>query len=411
MPTNATDHERMTQITIEQLNHVPAARRRTEHVERKGLGHPDTICDLVMEAASVALSRAYIDACGRVLHHNIDKGLLVAGQSAPLPGGGKILKPMRLIFGDRATASVNGRSIPVGQIVEETAQTWLREHLRFVDPVKHAIYQNEIQPGSPELVDIFAREQLTANDTSAAVGYAPFTETEQLVLEAEQYLNSPRFKLRFPEIGEDIKVMAFRLDRSLSLTVAAAFVDQFVPDARTYFERKAAVRDDLQRHLERRLTTLDALEVALNTLDDPARGVGGMYLTVLGTSADGADGGQVGRGNRVNGLISLHRPMSTEAAAGKNPVSHVGKIYNLLAHQMATRICASVAGVEEVNVWLCSQIGRPLADPWSVAVELVPKPETCAADLELAVQEVIHAELQNLPAFVARLTRGELPIC
>ena len=63
------------------------------------------------------------------------------------------------------------------------------------------------------------------------------------------------------------------------------------------------------------------------------RGAGGMYLTVLGTSADGADGGQVGRGNRVNGLISLHRPMSTEAAAGKNPVSHVGKIYNLLAHR------------------------------------------------------------------------------
>jgi S-adenosylmethionine synthetase len=136
-----------------------------------------------------------------------------------------------------------------------------------------------------------------------------------------------------------------------------------------------------------------------------------MYLTVLGTSADGADGGQVGRGNRVNGLISLHRPMSTEAAAGKNPVSHVGKIYNQLAHQMAARICESVAGVEEATVFLCSQIGRPLADPWSVAVELVAAPAAAGDNLTTAVQEVIAEQLANLPALIGRLTRGELPVC
>lgn len=401
----------MPQITIEQLRQTPTAQRRTEHVERKGLGHPDTICDCIMEAVSVALSQAYVEACGRVLHHNIDKGLLVAGQSNPRPDGGKILKPMRLIFGDRATAEVNGRRIEVGEIVESTAGQWLGEHLRFVDPALHVVYQNEIQPGSPELVDIFARPELTANDTSAAVGYAPLTETEQLVLEAEHYLNSPGFKERFPEVGEDIKVMAFRRNRQLSLTVAAAFVDRFVPNARTYFERKGAALDDLRHYLEPRLKTLDALDMALNTLDDPSRGAGGMYLTVLGTSADGADGGEVGRGNRVNGLISLHRPMSTEAAAGKNPVSHVGKIYNLLAPQMASRVCEVVPGVEEATVWLCSQIGRPIADPWSVAVEIIPKQDATAADVEAGVQEVIAYELRNLPAFVERLTRGELPVC
>lgn len=401
----------MTQVTIEQLHQLPAARRRTEHVERKGTGHPDTICDCVMEAGSLALCQAYIEACGRVLHHNLDKGLLVAGQSAPQPGGGQVLKPMRLVFGDRATAEVNGRRIAVGEIVEAASQKWLHEHLRFVEPTAHVVYQNEIQPGSPELVDIFARAQLAANDTSAAVGYAPLTETEQLVLKAEHYLNSVAYKKRFPEIGEDIKVMAFRRDRILSLTIAAAFVDRFIPDARNYFERKAAVREDLQRYLETGLTTLDKLDVAVNTLDDPSRGASGMYLTVLGTSADGADGGEVGRGNRVNGLISLHRPMSTEAAAGKNPVSHVGKIYNLLAHEMAGRICESVPGVEEATVWLCSQIGRPLHDPWSVAVELVPKSDSDAVELEPAVQAVIAAELQGLPAFVGRLVRGELPVC
>ena len=401
----------MAQILIEPTRQVPVSRRRTEHVERKGLGHPDTICDLVMEAATVALCREYVAACGRVLHHNLDKGLLVAGQSLPRPGAGKIVAPMRLIFGDRATAEVNGQKIPVGEIVTDTARRWLREHLRLVDPSQHVVFQNEIQPGSPELVDIFARRELTANDTSAGVGYAPLTETERIVLEAEHFLNSPAFKTRFPEVGEDIKVMAVRHDRRLSLTIAAAFVDRFIPDARTYFDRKQAASDELTSHLRPRLQRLDDLEVAINTLDDPGRGLGGMYLTVLGTSAEGADGGEVGRGNRVNGLISLHRPMTTEAAAGKNPVSHVGKIYNLLAHQLAARICASIAGVEEATVWLCSQIGRPLSDPWSVAVEVVPSGGAAVDDFQAAVSQIVAAELAALPSFIERLVRGELTVC
>jgi S-adenosylmethionine synthetase len=401
----------MNNVTIQVAEQMPVASRRAEHVERKGLGHPDTICDSVMEAISVALSRTYIDTCGRVLHHNLDKGLLVAGQSAPQLGGGRIIKPMRLIFGDRATQTVDGRAIPVGDIARETAKQWLRSHLRFVDPDRHIEFQNEILPGSPELVDIFARPELTANDTSVGVGYAPLTETERLVLTAERYLNSADFKSRFPEVGEDIKVMAFRLDRRLSLTIAAALVDRFITDSARYWECKLAVCQDLQQHLESQLVTLDAVDLTLNSLDQRERGLGGLYLTVLGTSAEGADGGEVGRGNRVNGLISLHRPMTTEAAAGKNPVSHVGKIYNLLAHQLAERICASLEDVQEANVWLCSQIGRPLADPWSVAVELVAAPRTDTREFEPLVRDIVARELSELPAFVQRLICGELPVC
>src|SRR5689334_18800710 len=98
----------MAQIIFESPSKTSTAGLRTEHVERKGLGHPDTICDSIMEAASLALCRVYRERCGRVLHHNIDKGLLVAGQSLPMPGGGRILAPMRVIFGDRATAEFNG---------------------------------------------------------------------------------------------------------------------------------------------------------------------------------------------------------------------------------------------------------------------------------------------------------------
>jgi len=195
----------MPNIQLSGLPHLSIAQQPVELVERKGIGHPDSMCDAIMEAISVALCRAYIDA-GRVLHHNIDKGLLVAGQSEPALGGGRVLAPMRLIIGDRATTEFEGHRIPVGEIAETTAQQWLAKHLRFVRPPHHLICQNELRPGSPELTDIFARARISANDTSAAVGYAPLSETEQCVLAAEHRLNDPALKAIFPEIGEDIKV-------------------------------------------------------------------------------------------------------------------------------------------------------------------------------------------------------------
>jgi S-adenosylmethionine synthetase len=177
-------------IFVEQVPNLPMEEQPTELVERKGVGHPDSICDAIMDAVSVELCRAYLDHFGRILHHNIDKGLLVAGQTTPHLGGGKVDEPMRLVFGDRATYEYQGVRIPVGEIAEATARRWLRGHLRFVDAQSHIVFQNEIKPGSPELTDIFDREVIGANDTSAGVGYAPLSETERLVLATERYLNS-----------------------------------------------------------------------------------------------------------------------------------------------------------------------------------------------------------------------------
>ena len=39
----------MEPIHIQQIHEPPAVGADVEIVERKGLGHPDTICDLVME--------------------------------------------------------------------------------------------------------------------------------------------------------------------------------------------------------------------------------------------------------------------------------------------------------------------------------------------------------------------------
>jgi len=317
---------------------------------------------------------------------------------------------MRLVFGDRATAEYKGKRIDVGAIAVESAKEWLRQNLRFVDPEQHIVFQNELKEGSPELTDLFEREVIGANDTSAAVGYAPLTETERIVFATERYLNSPEFKQLFPEAGEDVKVMGYRRDRELVLTIALAFVDRYVTSAERYFARKEEIQVALEEYLAREQRTLDRITVTINTLDDPARGEGGMYLTVLGTSAEGGDCGQVGRGNKVNGVISLNRPMGTEAAAGKNPVSHVGKIYTLLTHRIAAEIYASVPGLREVYVWLCSQIGKPIDQPLIASAQLILQKGVALADVEPQVTYVIEHELAHIHEFTARLARGELPV-
>jgi S-adenosylmethionine synthetase len=400
----------MRNIIIESLQQTPVEAQQVELVERKGVGHPDSICDAIMEAVSVALCEAYEDTFGRIVHHNIDKGLLVAGQTRPKIGGGTVDEPMKLIFGDRAVYEFKGKKVPVGEIAHNIARQWLREHLRFVDPDKHIIFQNEIKPGSPELTDIFEREVIGANDTSAAVGYAPLTDTERIVLATERYINSPGFKARYPESGEDVKVMGYRHGRDLTLTVAMAFVDRFVSSEEQYFQRKAEMREDILDFVLRQGRRFDNITVDINTLDEEGRGEAGMYLTVLGTSAEGADCGQVGRGNRVNGVIALNRPMSTEAAAGKNPISHVGKIYNLLSHQIAEQVYAEVPGIQEVYIWLCSQIGHPIDQPLIASAQLVLEPEVDLSDVNGAVQEVMERELAGIYGFTRRLARGELAV-
>jgi S-adenosylmethionine synthetase len=304
-------------VLVEALNQTAVEDQQVEIVERKGKGHPDSICDSIAEAVSQALCREYEGAFGYVLHHNVDKALLVAGQTRPKLGGGIVLEPMRLVLGDRAVTEYQGKRIPVGEIAEASAKSWLRNNLRFVDPDHHFVFQNELKPASPELLDIFERAVVGANDTSAAVGYAPLSETEQLVLLSEQWLNSAGFKEEFPEAGEDVKVMGVRRDRELLLIVAMAFVDRFVPDCNSYFSRKEEVRYRLTSFLQGKLVNLDRISVRVNTLDDPARGEGGMYLTVLGTSAEGGDCGQVGRGNRVNGVIALNRPSRQESCESR----------------------------------------------------------------------------------------------
>lgn len=399
-------------ITIEAYRGQPVVEQGVEIVERKGRGHPDTICDSVVDAVSVALSRAYLREFGRILHHNIDKSLLAAGTVEKGFGGGRVVTPMEFIIGDRATFTVGGTTVPVAEIAVTAAREWIRANLRFVDPEEHIRYRIMLAPGSAELTDIFARPGtvMAANDTSASVGYWPLSPTEQAVLGLERHLNGPAFKDRHPDSGEDIKVMGLRQGSDLAVTLAMPLVARFVKSEADYFTRKETLAREITSFLGEQ-GGFRRTQLHFNTLDVPGRGLGGVYLSLLGTSAEDADSGQVGRGNRVNGVIALGRPLGTEAAAGKNPVSHVGKIYTILAHRLAREICEEIEGIREAHVLLLSRIGTPIDRPAMAAAQLVPERGRRVADVARKAEDIVGRGLATIGDFCLELAEGRHPVC
>ncbi len=391
---------------------ISPAGEATEIVERKGLGHPDTICDAVMEAVAVQLAQAYLKTCGRVLHFNADKGMLVAGQVACRFGGGSVLAPMRLVMGDRATFEWKNKRIPVQEIAEQTAYRWFKQHLPRIKPIKDLECQFELKPASEELRSVAERpREAVANDTSATVGYAPLTPTERLVFQIERFLNSRSFKKEFPDTGEDVKVLAVRNGRGLTVTVAMPFLAPLIRRESEYFKRKALAAGALEDFVKRKGGTGLSPHVFLNVLDQRGVGEAGTYLTLLGTSAEAGDSGEVGRGNRVCGIISLRRPASAEAAPGKNPVAHVGKIYNVLAQVLAEDIYKKVPGLLDVTVWITSQIGRPISMPQSVVVEVALADGVTLKAVRPQIQRQVRLAFTHMKSFCQALSRGLYAVC
>jgi S-adenosylmethionine synthetase len=394
---------------IEALHEIPVAQRRMELVERKGLGHPDTICDSLAEAVAVALNRMYLAEVGAIRHYNVDKALLVAGQCAKDFGRGEVTRPMELILGDRATFEVGGRRLPVEQTVHAAVEAWTAAHLPDVRPGRDLTTRVALAPGSAELQGIFAGGQgmIASNDTSGASGYAPLTPTEEIVLAVERFLNGPEFKRRFPDTGQDVKVFGLREDDHLAVTVAMPLQCRAVASETAYFQRKEEI---LAALVARFGAAPLQLEFRLNNLDRPGFGVDGIYMTLTGTSAEDADSGEVGRGNGVNGLIAFSRPTGGEAAAGKNPVAHTGKIYSVLSHRLAALIHARHPEILQVYVHLAARIGEPVDRPWTGVQVVLPK-DMGLSDIASSTGELIAVELARLNEFRAELARGEHPVC
>jgi S-adenosylmethionine synthetase len=376
-----------------------------EIVERKGLGHPDSVCDGVAEAVSRELGQMYLDRVGTPLHYNTDETQLAAGRAAPAFGGGEMLEPIYLLVVGRATKRYQGESLPAETVALRTAREYLDEQFPHLDVGSDIVVDVRLGEGSGDLVNVFGEDGAVpmANDTSYGVGHAPLSETERIVSETETRLNGS-YGADHPEIGEDIKVMGKREGDHIDVTVAAAMVDRYVDGMEAYRDAVAGVREyvtDLAREQTDREVT-----VHVNTADDYE--TGSIYLTTTGTSAEHGDDGSVGRGNRANGLITPNRTMSLEATSGKNPVNHIGKIYNLLSTEIAASVADEVDGVRQLHVRLLSQIGQPIDYPHVADISVATEDSVALAEVREDIETLVDAELDGVTDITRRVIDGEL---
>ena len=363
-----------------------------EFVERKGLGHPDTLCDRLAEELACQLAEEYREHTGAVRHFNVDKAILAAGAVNIGFGGGEHLKPSKLVLVGKATYGFDWQ--PDTEALAKQYHTRLLELLPDATPEAFdvEVWLNE---SSADLAAVVHAESIAplANDTSFAAVSEPRSVLESIVHDVETHLNSDAYRATTP-IGRDIKVMGARTGTDISITIACPVLATHVADRASY----DAVVDTVQRDAETLAAAIAGRPVSVRVnqadQDDSA------YLTLTGTSAEAGDDGQVGRGNRFGGLITPYRPMSLEAAAGKNPASHVGKTYHAIGYDISMRLLEET-DVEDVTLRLLSSIGHLVTEPQAVHVE------TAGIVDRRVVETIAHECFADWASVTDRLIAGE----
>ena len=412
-------------LKITRANFLPIEKSEfPELCERKGIGHPDTVCDAVADACSRALCLYYLENFDRVYHHNVDKAALVGGTARPEYGGGLIIQPQYFLIVGRAINQIltecgDGTNkleyIPIPTICIETQRKVLADIFRNLDLNRDIQFDYAVRPGSIDLTGVFDQSHHTeevplANDTSFGVGYAPYSDVEKIALEAEKLINSDKFKDKCKASGEDIKVMVQRIGNEVGITVAAAMVSKYINDASEYVSYTNQIKEAVL-DLAADIIPEHDVSCQVNVADNIEKGI--IYLTITGTSAEAGDDGEVGRGNRSNGLITPCRTMSLEAVCGKNPINHVGKLYNILSTEMAREIIKRGQGnIIEAHVKLLSQIGRPITDPWISSIELIPADNVNFDSVKKIAEEVLAERLskENFIDLRKRLIAGKVQV-
>ncbi len=342
-------------------------KQKLEFVELKGKGHPDTMCDDICEIASNALSKYYIKRFGRVLHHNVDKCLLIAGQAKPGFRIGRIKKPIKIIIAGRATSKVGKVKVPVHNIIGVSVRKYLKQ-FRWAK-FKLVI---DVQQGASNLTSV--PKKRVANDTSIGCAHYSFSKLEQLVLDVNKFIK--KLSVSEKAIGKDIKIMGIREKKSINLIIAIAFIGKYVKNIGDYVNIKNKIRKKIEKKFK--------IDVEINTLDN-YNDLSSLYLTVSGLSAENGDDGNAGRGNRYNYLITPSRPMSIESFAGKN-IYHPGRTYQVAAHKIAQNVAK--LGRKQVEVQIVSEIGKPLSEPKAVYVRVLGRKK--------GIKEIVEKHLKRL---------------
>ncbi len=366
-----------------------------EFVERKGLGHPDTICDAVAEELCRYLARGYMERLGTVQAFNVDKAILAAGSVDIGFGGGQAVTKARLIVVGKADLT---QWTPERDQLIAVVSAKLQELLPDADLDATFDVDVWLSPSSVDLSAVVSGrgegDVPLANDTSFAAVSLPRSTLEDLVFATEAELNGSAFRAEVP-VGRDIKVMGSQSD-TCGVTVAAPVMADKVDGPADYKEAVLAIADRAKEIADRFVGSADISVNKADNDDTP-------YLSLTGSSAEQGDDGQVGRGNRFGGLITPYRAMSLEAACGKNPAAHVGKTYHAAAWDISERVVAE-AGAKEATVRLLSQIGSPVTQPLAAHIEYAG-----AAD-ENQIIDIAQESLADWEGIRDRLIDGWYPL-
>lgn len=398
--------------SVEIVNTKPQWDEHYETIERKGKGHPDTIADTLAAKVSQAYSRYTTSNCeGLVLHHQIDKLMVIGGKTEVTFGGGRFIEPIRVVVAGRASYQFGEQEIPVPEIVEQTIRDHFRQEFPLVrqkDIIIENYLTNHAGPGTvkqssgaisrmfdpKERNQVRGYEKLVANDTSYCVAYEPKSQLETAIFEIEKFLNSPEIKEKYPWLGTDIKIMAVRNGNIIAITSCIPMIAQFTPDFETYMGNLDVIGKLMDEMFAQYLPDHD-IQISLNTKDDYEKM--NVYLTVSGASLSG-DIGVVGRGNRTNGLITSNRPMSMEGTNGKNPRYYSGFIYANLTKRIAKRIYEETG--EPNIVEIVSQNGGLLKEPWQVRI--------VSQAIPAILRAILAEELVNVEAITTDFINGNI---
>ncbi|MBR9678850.1 MAG: hypothetical protein GON13_01110 [Nanoarchaeota archaeon] len=326
-----------------------------EIAELKGKGHPDTLSDALASRISIDYAKWWMNELGvgveQVPHHNFDKILLAGGEVNIKWGGGEVIKPFNTILAGNATIKQGNIEIPLKQIVSLSASALFRKSIGM--KVEWDLDISNVSTSSQALSNTYS-QGLFANDTSFGTGHYPLTKLEQTMydvnIELEKIMQNKKF------LGTDVKIMGRRINDEYVFTLAAGIKDESVNSEKDYFNHLSYIQEKILNKLP------EPSRLSINQNDTPKKGTNeeNYYLLVTGSSVENADHGQVGRGNRVTGMITPFRPQTIEAIAGKNLTRHVGGFYNIWAQQISKKIWERTGVGSQVVI--VSEIGKPIQD-------------------------------------------------
>jgi S-adenosylmethionine synthetase len=353
-----------------------------ETVEKRGLGHPDALCDALAEHVSAAFARYCFEQFGSIAHYNIEGLTMDEGESNVQFGGGEMIKPIRLHLRGSFPCQHDGKKIPYMDIAKETIYDYLKKVVPQLDAHKwvriiDGTRAYGVARKTYDITNLVANHMYTVSAT-----YPPYA-AESCALRIEQKLNSPAYKKDHPYVGSDNKIIVVQNGNSVDIDSYVSMVSGNVADADALRSYTEVIKHDICEVAATDRVRVDEIGVytSVNPLHD------GRVMTVSGSSVESYNGCAIGR--------------------SRYPIYHAAKIYYALAYQISKRIYNEERVASAVK--LTSKVGWAMESPWHTDINLLSDKGSglISQPLLLRVEEIANEEFGHIEDIVKTLMYGK----